>query len=71
MTVKDTLTALGYKKSDQEESTWEHPEFIWEDKFVWTGETIEEVLKEHNEKVARAVITEVLRKVDNIQLFAG
>jgi translation elongation factor EF-Ts len=55
MKKKQILTALGYKETEEDGACCEHPDFIWEDRFVWKDQTIEEILKEHNKKVERCV----------------
>ena len=69
MTRKDILKTLGYQETNEEGCTYEHPKFIWEDRFVYIGQTIEEILREHNEKVERRSISKAVNIVDKIHIF--
>lgn len=69
MKKHETMRALGYIPSDEDGAVWEHKQFIWKDRFVWRGTPMEKILREHNEKVERASISEAVARVDKVQFF--
>jgi len=58
------LEILGYKKSKEDGAVLEHPDFVWEDKFVWGGESIQEILFVHNDRLNRSIRSAIIRRID-------
>jgi hypothetical protein len=71
MKRNEILRALGYTLSVEDGAEWEHKDFIWEDRFVWRGTPLSEILREHNEKVETASICCAVARVDKVQIFAS